>query len=419
MRRILVVSHEHPPSPGIGGSRWVSMTRYLRERDYQATVVASSAWGTLPNDEQDGVIRVRDLRGSSLLRKLLRRGKLRVAGDLDLVERPPTALLTQFLVPELSVVAWLPQLVTAVRRTLGEQHFDCLITTSPPESSHLVGLCLGHRRPAWLADFRDGWTFEPWHPPFPTKLQRTLDRRLERRVAESADVVVGATRPIATDLAERLNARAGWVPNGWDPAFEPQNPQAQSSNGSAFTLAYTGTLIGPRQPDLRPLLRALSFVNSDPLTPPVRLVHAGRLTTLERQVIEQCGAGEFFEHLGTVDRRSALALQRSADALLLVTSNAASEATGKLFEYLGAGRPILALADGNEAARIVKETGTGITVSPDDVGAIAAAIRQLVTHRAEDIYAPHDLERFVYPGPADAMAELIERAIERRGRARR
>jgi glycosyltransferase involved in cell wall biosynthesis len=140
----------------------------------------------------------------------------------------------------------------------------------------------------------------------------------------------------------------------------------------------------------------------------------GRLTTEERALIDELGVSDIVQHLGTLTRSDALALQRSADALLLLTSRNSSEATSKIFEYLAAGRPILALAEGNEAARIVRETNTGLTVPPDDVDEIAAALRQLAAGELQTTYAPRGLERFTYPGPAEVMANLVEEAIQRR-----
>ena len=414
MARLLVVSYVHPPSPGIGGVRWLAMARYLRKLGHSVTIVASDAWGVLPDDAANDVVRVGDLRTSRLLRRALRRGKLRLAADVGVVERPPQALLTKVLVPELNTLTWLPAMASAVRRRLRREPVDCLITTSPPESSHLVGLALGAHRPAWIADFRDGWNFEPWREPFPTAVQRRVDHWLERRVASTAEICIGATPPIAVDLARRLGARAVWVPNGWDPSIASElRPQADA--GSAFgvvRLVYTGTLTVRGDPE--PLLRALRVVNADQTDCPIRLVHAGRLTTQERALIARLEVEDAVEYLGTVDRAEAIALQRSADALVLLTSRNSSEATGKIFEYLAAGRPIVALAEGNEAERIVRETNTGITVPPDDIDAIAAALRRVASGELAHVYRPRELERYTYPGPAEAMAEVIEEAIRRR-----
>ena len=135
-------------------------------------------------------------------------------------------------------------------------------------------------------------------------------------------------------------------------------------------------------------------------------------------MIDGSGVAAMVEHLGTLDRADTLDLQRSADALILITSRNSSEATGKLFEYLAAGRPIIALADGNEAARIVRETNTGVTVPPDDVAAIAEAIRRAASGDLARAYAPRGLDQYTYPGPAEKMAEVVEEAIQRRAERR-
>lgn len=411
MRRLIVVSYAHPPHPGIGGTRWLAMARYLRELGHSVTIVASRAWGTLPDDSEAGVVRVGDLRSARPLRQALRRGELRVAGHGGL-EKPPTALLTKVLVPDMNVATWLPALVVTVRRLLASQPFDCLVTSSPPESSHLLGLVLGERRCAWVADFRDGWAFEPHRDPFPTGAQRTLDLWLERRVVRSAEVVVGATQPIADDLRGRLGGQATWVANGWDPASAQQPGRGLPSERDSTTkLVYTGGLSGAWGRNPEPLLRALELVRSERGASKVRLVHAGRLTTEERALIDRSGVADLVEHLGTLARAETFDLQRAADALVLITSRNSSEATGKLFEYMAAGRPIIALAEGNEAARIVRETNTGVVVPPDDVDAIAEALRQAASGELARAYAPRGLEQYTYPGPAVKMAELVEEAI--------
>lgn len=419
-RRLLVVSYGHPPSPGVGGTRWLSMARHLRRLGHSVTIVASDAWGTLSEEAELDVVRVRDPKSARKLRSLLRRGKLRQEGDRDLLERPPGRLLTGVLVPEMNVATWLPQAALAVRRLLARSAYDCIVTSSPPESSHLIGLLLGSERPAWVADFRDGWTFEPYRPGFPTGLQRRLDLSLERRVVRSAEVAVGATQPIADDLSRRFGAFAACVSNGWDPDSAPHSarPPAVRPGAGGVRLVYTGKLSGEWGRDPAALMHALRAVSAETNEPQLRFLHAGRLSTEERALIDRTDAADVVENLGILDRAGALALQRSADALVLLTSRNSSEATGKVFEYLFSGRPIIALAERNEAARIVRETNTGITVPPDDVEAIAAALRRVVSGELMGEYAPRNLDQYEYPRLAEQMAELIEEAIRRRRRAR-
>ncbi len=410
-RHLLVVPYFYPPFPG-SGNRWPTMARYLRREGHRVTVLATDAFGRLDDDEEMDVVRVGDLRSSRSLRRLLRRGELSKAGTAQL-EAPTTPLLTKVIVPDAHAVSWLPAAVVQARRIMARVDVDCLITSSPPESAHLLGLLLGSRRPAWIADLRDGWGFEPLRPPFPMSFQRSFDRHLERLVARMAEVAVGATLPIAHDLERRLSVHAAYIPSGWDAESSLGVLPARSSDGEA-TLVYTGTLSGARGRDAGALLQAIATLHRDKTTPRLRLLLAGRLLPNERELIETSGAAEAVEYLGVLTRPDALALQRSADALLLLTPRASSVATGKLFEYLGAGRPIVALAEGNEAERIVRETNTGVTVPPDDVEAIAAALRRVATGELARSYAPANLAQFLQPGPATAMAALVETAIERR-----
>lgn len=174
-RRLVVVSYFQPPFPSPGGNRWVAMAHYLRAVGHRVTVVASDAFGSMADDAEASVVRARDLKSMRVLRGVLRRGPLPDSSQGAAMERPPPWLLTKTLVPDAHVVSWLPAVIRAVRRLVKEGDVDCVVTTGPPDSAHLVGLALGARRPAWLADFRDGWLFEPLREPFPTALQRRLE----------------------------------------------------------------------------------------------------------------------------------------------------------------------------------------------------------------------------------------------------
>jgi glycosyltransferase involved in cell wall biosynthesis len=228
---------------------------------------------------------------------------------------------------------------------------------------------------------------------------------------------VGATKPIASDLAQRLGARATHVSNAWDPALTasaPSLPGAAESREKRIVL--TGRFSGVRGSNPDAFLRALALVRNERGVPPLRLVLAGPLLEADRALIAATGSEAFVSHVGIVERGAAIAMQRSADALLLITSRNTSEATGKLFEYIGASRPVLALAEGNEAAHIVDETGIGVTVPPDDVDAIAAALRRVAEGTLP--FAPRNLDRFVYPGPAEAFTQVVEEAISAHQRRR-
>ena len=414
--RILIVSFPFAPAALVGAHRWQAMRDHLRERGHEVTVVTTSAFGALDDDARQDVVRTTDLMASTTLRRLLRRPPLPARGSAAVADTPAPGLLTKVVVPDGYLVSWTPFALAAVRRLLRERACDAVVTTSPYESVHAIGLALRGRWP-WIADFRDGWRFEPHRPPFPTALQERADAVLERRVARRADAVIAATEPIAADFRDRLGVSAQWVPNGWDPRLDVALPDLgrPGSEEGWRTIAHTGVLSGPRGRDPRPFLGALAAFNARADGGPrIRLLLAGRQSTQDERLLREAGLGDAVHDLGQLDRGAAVALQRSADALLLMTGDDRSEATGKLFEYLQAGRPILALAAGNEAARIIADTRTGLCVARDDRESIEGALRRIAEGSFASVHDPTGLERFTYPGPALAVEGILEDVLRRR-----
>ena len=131
-----------------------------------------------------------------------------------------------------------------------------------------------------------------------------MDRWLEERVANTADLTVGVTRPIADDLAERLGARSRFIPNGWDPAVSIPGGahHAPEAATDGLRLVYTGGLWGEWGRTPEPLFRAMKAVSSDGGGVRLKLVHAGVLKPQDRALIESTGVADLFEHLGQLDR---------------------------------------------------------------------------------------------------------------------
>jgi glycosyltransferase involved in cell wall biosynthesis len=424
-RRVLVIAYAFPPMPSVGANRWDAMARHLRRLGNEVTVVTSAAFGQIRNpDEERHVRRAADLTAASWLRRLSKRGPLPPRSDAPASERtgagtesPLPEGLRKIFVPDLYVATWVPQALRVAARAVKDQQIECVVTTSPYESAHLMGIALRRSGPAWVADFRDGWLFEPHRPRLPTAAQRALDERLERRVMRGADRVVTATRPIAEDCARRLGVGALHIANGFDPLRYPELPRAglPAAGPDDVILAHTGTLSGVNNRDPRGLFAAMRRLrDQEPqLARRLRLVLAGRLDSDDMRLVADSRLDEQIDVLGERSHAESLALQRSASALVLIASHDGSEATGKLFEYLSAGRPIIALA-GAEVARIVSSTGTGVTVPGDDVEAIVAQLRRLLMGELRANYRPANLEPYVYPGPARRMSAVIEEALAAR-----
>jgi glycosyltransferase involved in cell wall biosynthesis len=408
MKRILLVSQYAPPSPLIAARRIGGLAKYLDRLGYRVSILTSSISGDGAVEGAVDVFRTPDLMTSRLN---WRRGSFAALGGQSPAAYRRRSIVESVVVPDLGVVTWLP---LALRQSRRLTSFDCVLTSSPPQSAHFLGFALRRRRIPWIAELRDGWTFEPPRPPWPTGVQRRLDATLERSVLGRADLVVGVTEPIVEDARRRLGVRAEVVTNAFDPeeTADPRSVHDLLRDGR-HVVVHTGRMaVSGSTP--RPLLEALARVRS----PRLDVVLAGPLAEDERELVSQAEQQGLVRWVGALDRPRALALQHAADSLLVVTegSSRTSVATGKLFEYLAARRPILVLGDDTEAARIVRETRAGTATSAVDPDAIAKALHDLVERppAAPDEQA---IERYGFPAVAARLAELVEEVVSTSSRS--
>jgi glycosyltransferase involved in cell wall biosynthesis len=409
---ILLVAYFYPPCRDTGVLRPAAMAKWLRRLGHEVTVLTTSAYGASEADAAEDVIRTSD--AQSWRARLAGKDSVGAIFDSPTYSGRPHPL-SRLLVPEALVAAWLPFARSRALRLQTQRRFDCVITTSPPESAHAVGFALQRRGVPWVADVRDAWTFESLRPEYPTAAQRRLDQRLERRWLGAADRVVCVSAPAAEDLRRRGIAEPLLVPNGWDPESAPPAGEPTGLlDPKRASLVYTGRF-GSYGRDPRSLLEAFAdLAHSDPETAAkLELVVAGPLTEDEAALVAADVSPARIVHAGSLERGRALALQREADALLLVAQASRSQLLNiKLFEYLAAGRPILALAAGTEAGRIVAELG-GEVVAADDPAAIAQALARVA--RGELTPPPGDaVAPYTYPAPAAGMAAAVEAAIRTR-----
>jgi glycosyltransferase involved in cell wall biosynthesis len=418
-RRILFVCHFYPPSAGAAVQRPLSMSKYLRRMGHSVTILTTRAFGSLPDDAEREVVRTYDLQ---LLQARLRgeRNATPILEAETYSNRPHP--LSYVLVPEALVLAWTPFAVARAVALHRRRPFDCVITSSPPESGHLTGLALQRLGAAWIADIRDGWNFESYRPAWRTNLQKRADRALERYLMRSADAVTCVAEPLADYFRSELGANAAVITNGWDPELldgSAPAPAPDVLDRERVSLVHAGRLeVVDRDP--RPLVDALAALARDApdVAGKLELVFAGTFTARERELFARDVAPARIVVMGNLPRPETLALERAADGLLLVTAGSRRhEVTGKLFEYLGVGRPILALAEGTEAGRIVRDSGAGRVIPTGDPASARAALEAFA--RGEVPPPAADARRsYAYPAVAERMAEQVEAVARPSGASR-
>jgi glycosyltransferase involved in cell wall biosynthesis len=410
---VLLVSQYAPPSTLVAARRTAAMAKYLGREGHAVTVLTSLASGEGPIEGATHVVRTRDALTSRL--NWRRRHFAALVGSSGESYRPPSRLAS-VVVPDLSMLTWLPFALPAALRLARERRHDCVLTTSPPPSVHLVGLALRRRGIPWIAELRDGWSFEPPHPPWPLGVQRRADRSIERHALRRADAVIGVTLPIVEDVRQRLGVDAVLVTNGYDPEdlqSDPKEPDPLLSP-DRHSLVHTGRL-SLSGVSLDDLLEGIRIARSrDDVRGRLEVVFAGSLIEEERRLLTADDLADTVRVVGWLERPRTLALQRAADTLLVLTEGAErrSVATGKLFEYLAAARPILVVGEETEAARLVAETASGFAVPASDPDAIAEGLRRVVEGPAPRM-RPQAVREYAYPALVDRVAAVIERVASR------
>jgi len=376
--KLLLVTLYFPPAGGGGVQRSLKFASHLPALGIETHVLAPDdpKWlhedADLPLPTQAWVHRARYVgpRGRRLADELHGRS------GVDLAVRRATTVGRRLLLPDENVT-WnataIPKAISIAR----SEGIDVVLTTSPPGSVHLIGAAVqAATGTKWVADLRDSLVAHPHRrsDTFAAKAKEKAVRGVATLVARRADAIVAAADAIAVE-ARGLNPRGRVVTieNGSD--FD-DFAGMEHARTTRFTITHTGSFFGRRDP--KPFLRALAESGLEDVV--VRFV--GDFRPGDREFLEQLGLGDRVELIDYVPRRRSLELQRESDVLLLLIPEAGGRGrgvlSGKVFEYIAAERPILAIvpADG-AAAQLIRDTGAGVVVASDDVEGIRTALVEL------------------------------------------
>ncbi len=399
-QEVLLLAQHFPPSGGAGVQRASKLAKYLPRHGWRPWVITS---GRLvepldPELEHDAreveVLRVGSLEPPARwLRSRL----------LSLLYR----LVRLVSVPDVGVW-WVPSAYRAAVRRAEAGAPRAIVATGGPFSTFLVAVALRRRLSVPLVlDLRDPWTENPrrfpraWYVFWRDPIERAMERFTLRR-ADRVVVVNAQMKELL--LLGRDDARASVVviPNGVDTEdFADRLPRPAALPEDTVNVVYVGTLHDEYHPrrtlgeGLRRFMELRAEVD-------VHLHVFGDNRVLALPGLE----GRLHFH-GYVAHRQAIAAMQAADVLLLLTGGHAHDQTGKIFEYLAASRPMLAVAHEDSAARHVADAHPRVEVTPPfDAEAFAHALSRLVDRRdvapAGRTPAPHTRAE-----AAQSYAELL------------
>jgi glycosyltransferase involved in cell wall biosynthesis len=411
--KVLLVTMYFPPAGGGGVQRPLKLATHLPSLGIETHVLAPDDPKWLHRDEelrpptQAFVHRARYLGPKARLPS----EELRGLTGVDLALAQARLAGRRLLLPDASVT-WAPTAIPAAVRIVRSEGIDAVITTSPPLSMNLIGASVKKLTGVpWLADQRDSLV-QNADRRFERKTVQAKEKALERvvrLVANNADGIVAVSDAIADEVRGfDPSGPVRVIPNGCD--FD-DFAGLEYVAGDRFRITHTGSFFGQRNP--RAFLSALASSGLDDVV--ARFV--GDFRSVDREWVEELDLGDRLELLDYLPHRRALELQRDSEANLLLLPDAAGRGkvvpSGKIFEYLAAERPILAAVptDG-AAAKLVRETGAGIVVGPEDEKGIREALvglhaRWKAGHLGNGYLTEEDRSRLSRTTRVEELAELL------------
>ncbi len=376
-----------PPLSGGGVYRPLSFVRYLPDHGWKTTVLSprpeafwirdASLLRLVPDSCE--VVRTGTLSGQRIIAAFKRSGspsgQVRSGRKFAVLRK-----LGSFLLVPDTYIGWYPFAVSAGRKLMAGKSFDAIYSTSPPETSHLIARRLHEISGLpWIADFRDPWMNLHLYKP-PTGLHAGLHRRLERKVIEEAGVVVTTRWHFEKIGSAGVDpGRLALIPNGYDES-EMSEVGSVEPSGDVFTITHAGMLTQKRS--AVPFLQALKiYLDRKPeVRSKLRVNFVGAREDDNERYMIRSGLQDVVEFKDGMTHFDTLKIERASHILLLikhVDPAYKGMIPGKLYEYIGVRRPILALVPDGEVKDLVMGLRRGEIAPQEDAEGIAAVIEAM------------------------------------------
>ena len=437
MKRVLVITYYWPPSGGSGVQRWVKFAKYLPLEGWQPviytpenpeyTAIDHTLEAEIPREAE--IIRRPITEPYNIYRKLMGKGastdmKTLTAGaskgevtEISSGKKTFKQRLSLWIRGNLFVpdprVGWVRPSVRFLKKYLAEHPVDAIVTTGPPHSMHLIGQRL-HKELGipWIPDFRDPWSrmYYLKHLPMTRRTWRRL-RAMEQSVLDECSTVLAVTPLVQEEFQAQTKTPVAMITNGYDGGDfdQPVEPDG------CFNVVHTGLFAADGNPlNFWKALGVKAWADPE-FKKALRLRLVGKVDREVYAAIEEAGLRDNVVDLGYCDHLTAVREQLAASVLILPLRNDPEYRPilpGKLFEYLAARRPVLGIGQEDGAmARVLADTGAGVTAGWDNLDAMRAFIDQAwEQHKAGGVPSVSgDILRFSRRNLTRELAALLER----------
>jgi len=427
LKKVLIITYHFPPNRSPAGLRPTGLAKYLPEYGWEPVVLTPRLPGRMPlgfkivetpyrdTFRLPKIILGVDAQQDMMPQLAQLKKKLHIRSERSFFDYLMVTLGEVTAYPD-ARKGWRVPAVKTGTSYVRQEPVEAMISTSC-YTSHIVAADLKRLHGiAWVADFQDLWTLNHYYPY--SRLRKWLETRLEVQTLAGSDALVIASEHTAGKMRELHKGKSvRTITNAFDPA-DINNPPAALTK--KFTITYTGnTFSGRQSPTL--LFIALAGLIAE------GAIEAGRVEVrfygaeagwIQKEA-ERYGLENVVRQFGTVPREEALEKQRESQVLLMLKWNDPTEKgiySSKVFEYLAARRPILAVGGYPDAVSdLLNETGAGVDASTKDD--VLRALKQMLDeYRREGGVAyrgePSKVDRYSFREMARRYAEVLGHATQ-------
>jgi len=395
-----MISYPFPPNASAGAVRSERFARYLEELGWKVNVITIKPRSDLSgyNNSQYFVPNM-NIHATSTLDPWL---WLREKSAKKLILRGIRSVLMRlFSFPD-HMLLWLPFALKRALSIYRKEKFNAIYTTSPPHSTHLIGLILSKLTGIpLLADFRDPWTLNAYrgNSGF-DKLLMKIEKIMEKAVYVNSSVILANTKANRKNMLKTFSFikknKVVYLPNGWE-EFTENNIYDDKKN-KQLTIVHAGTFY----PKFKPyaLFYALSAWRkgeySKTILPlnkgDIQIILLGAKDETTKKLIMELGLEEFVIIKPWVAQAEARKYMCQADLLLASLGTGKESSTyvpSKLFEYMAAKRPVIGFFYEGESASLINETGIGVVFTKDEPDAIIMYLHEMIKAKENGLPVPY------------------------------
>ncbi len=383
MFKVLFISYYFPPMGLSGVQRSLKFAKYLKQFDWEPTVLTTGNIGYFAHDisllkeAEDAQLRIERVGGKDIHSKLAKKGTIKMPSEI--IRKTLSSLSKTIFIPD-NKVSWANQAYKRAKEILKQEKHDLIFVSCPPFSSFAMAAKLKKEFDLPLfVDYRDLWYGNQFEF-MPTPYHKMKHKNYEYQSLKAADRVIAVNRRIKEYLIKQYEFLTfddiTIIPHGFDPAdFENVKPIPKQNN--KLILTYSGIFYEFITPVyLLKAFKKLSIERPD-IAANYELHFVGYLRKENKKLINRLGLQEFVRDHGYLSHRDAIVKIISSDVLWTMLGNKQSAYTitpGKIFEYIGTRKPILGCVPDGASKTALEEYGASFIVPPDDIDAIMNAL---------------------------------------------